>query len=132
MEFEPAQPCHFTVKLRIPPQAGEITLRLNGRVLPPDAHSDDHLELDRTWSRGDQLSLGFDIAAGLRSFLSPDYGVLVRGPEVLAIDQRDNQGAWVSAGSYPTRDGFIEFRLDNQGSGSAYVAAQTVSISCHP
>ena len=48
------------------------------------------------------------------------------------IDQRDNQGAWVSAGSYPTRDGFIEFRLDNQGSGSAYVAAQTVSISCHP
>src|SRR5262249_32867472 len=45
---------------------------------------------ERTWAAGDQVELEFDIPTTTRRFLNDDYGVLVRGPEVLAVDQRDN------------------------------------------
>ena len=32
----------------------------------------------------------FDIPVTVKDFLGPHYGIIVRGPEVLAVDQQDN------------------------------------------
>ena len=32
----------------------------------------------------------FDIPATVRDFLDAHYGIIIRGPEVLAVDQQDN------------------------------------------
>jgi hypothetical protein len=34
----------------------------------------------------------FDIPVTVSDFMHADYGIIVRGPEVLAIDQQDNPG----------------------------------------
>jgi len=34
--------------------------------------------------------MDFEVPVIVRDFLGPHYGVIVRGPEVLAVDQQDN------------------------------------------
>jgi DUF1680 family protein len=88
----PAEPLRFTLRLRRPHFASAVTVALNGQPLPIAVDADGYLALDRTWAPGDRITLDFDLRARVQRFLADDYGVLLHGPEVLAIDQRDNPG----------------------------------------
>lgn len=87
---EPDAPTPFTLRLRIPPGAKEIQFKLNAQPILPDSVADGYFAFRRTWSQGDRVAMEFDVPATVRDFLNEHYGVLVRGPEVLAVDQRDN------------------------------------------
>ncbi len=40
--------------------------------------------------KGSSIEMEFDIPVTVRDFLDAHYGIVVRGPEVLAVDQHDN------------------------------------------
>ena len=90
VEVEPAVPVTFTVRLRIPSRASEPQFQLNGQPVPPDPEEDGYFGFRRLWSQGDSIEMEFDIPVTVRDFLGAYYGIIVRGPEVLAVDQRDN------------------------------------------
>jgi len=90
LDVKPAVPANFTLRLRIPPRTSEVQFKLNGKTIPPDSAEDGYFGFHRLWSSGDRIEMEFDVPVTLRDFLGADYGILVRGPEVLAVDQRDN------------------------------------------
>ena len=90
LEIRPEIPLSFTLRLRIPFHAGETQVKLNGRPIPAVPVAAGYYELHRRWSRGDRVAMEFGIPVAVHHFLNDQYGVLVRGPEVLAVEQRDN------------------------------------------
>jgi helix-turn-helix protein len=65
----------------------------------------------------------------------PAYYQVLNGPSdtyyaSFTVDQLDNHGTWMDAGTYPSSQGHIAVRLTNQGKGSADVAAAALRISC--
>jgi DUF1680 family protein len=90
LEVRPEQPVNFSMRLRIPPHAGALQVTLNGQPMPAALANDGYYVIHRTWSKGDQVGLTFDIPVSVRPFLDAHYGTLGRGPEILAADQRDN------------------------------------------
>jgi len=92
VEVKPAAPASFTLRLRIPPGASEVQFKLNGQPILPDSVQDGYFGFRRIWSDGDWIEMEFDVLVMVRDFLGPHYGIIVRGPEVLAVDQQDNPG----------------------------------------
>jgi DUF1680 family protein len=90
LEVKPAAPADFTLRLRIPPGAGEVQIKLNGQPVLPDSVEDGYFRFHRNWSEGDWIGMDFDIQVMVRDFLGAHYGIVARGPEVLAVDQKDN------------------------------------------
>jgi uncharacterized protein len=90
LEVKPAAPVSFTLRLRIPPGAGKVQLKLNGQSIRPDSVEDGYFGFRRIWSQDDSIEMEFDIPGMVRDFLGTRYGIIVRGPEVLAVDQQDN------------------------------------------
>jgi len=90
VEIQPDAPVTFTLRLRIPPSVSEVAFKLNGQPIFPDSATDGYFNFRRTWSRGDRIEMEFDIPVMIRDFINAHYGVIVRGPEVLAVDQQDN------------------------------------------
>lgn len=90
LEVEPTAPVTFTLRLRVPPGVEEVHCKLNGQSVIPDSATDGYFGFRRVWSPGDWVKMEFDIPVTVREFLNAHYGIIVRGPEVLAIDQRDN------------------------------------------
>jgi DUF1680 family protein len=92
LEVKPAAPTSFTLRVRIPPGAIDVQLKLNGQPVFPDSAKDGYFGFRRIWSQGDSIEMEFDVPVTVRDFLGPHYGIIVRGPEVLAVDQHDNPG----------------------------------------
>jgi uncharacterized protein len=90
VEFQPEVSVTFTLRLRIPPGASEVHFKLNGQPILPDSVEDGYFGFHRIWSQGDSIAMEFDIPVTVRDFLDAHYGIIVRGPEVLAVDQQDN------------------------------------------
>ncbi len=90
VEFQPETPVIFTLRLRIPPGVRKVLFQLNGQAVLPDSTEDGYFGFHRIWSQGDRVEMEFDIPVTVRDFLDAHYGIIVRGPEVLAVDQRDN------------------------------------------
>ena len=90
LEIQAEPSVTFTLRLRIPPGASEVQFRLNGQPVLPDSVEDGYFRFRRIWSEGHRIEMEFDIPVTVRDFLGPHYGIIVRGPEVLAIDQQDN------------------------------------------
>ena len=90
LEVEPTVPVTFTLHLRIPPRANEVKFKLNGQPVLPDLAKDGYFRFRRIWTQGDRIEMDFEVPVIVRDFLGPHYGVIVRGPEVLAVDQQDN------------------------------------------
>jgi DUF1680 family protein len=88
----PEVPVTFSLCFRIPPRAREVQFKLNGRPILPDSAEDGYFEFRRKWSQGDWIAMEFDIPVTVCDFLNAHYGIIVRGPEVLAVDQQDNLG----------------------------------------
>jgi DUF1680 family protein len=90
LQVEPTEPVTSTLRLRIPPGVEDIHFKFNGRPVIPDSAADGYFGFRRVWSPGDWLKMEFDIPVTVRDFLNAHYGIILRGPEVLAIDQQDN------------------------------------------
>jgi uncharacterized protein len=90
VEVNPAAPATFTLRLRIPPGTSEVQFKLNGQPVLPDSAEDGYFGFRRIWFQGDWIELEFDVPVTIRDFLGPHYGIIVRGPEILAVDQQDN------------------------------------------
>jgi DUF1680 family protein len=92
LEIRPAVPLDFTLRLRIPPGAREIVCQLNGKPVLPDSVTDGYYGFRRIWSQDDWISMEFDVPVTVPDFMHAHYGTVLRGPEVLAVDQQDNPG----------------------------------------
>jgi hypothetical protein len=67
-------------------------LKINGQPVIPDSATDGYFRFRRVWSPGDWVKMEFDVPVTVRDFLNAHYGIVVRGPEVLAVGQQDNPG----------------------------------------
>ena len=92
LEIRPAAPVTFTLRLRIPLGAGQAQFKLNGEPVVPDSVTDGYFGFRRTWSQDDRISMKFDVPVTVSDFMHAHYGIVRRGPEVLAVDQQDNPG----------------------------------------
>jgi DUF1680 family protein len=92
LQVEPIAPLTFNLRLRIPPGAEDVHFEFNGKPVIADSTTDGYFGFRRVWSPGDWLKMEFDTPVTVRKFLNAQYGIIVRGPEVLAIDQQDNPG----------------------------------------
>jgi DUF1680 family protein len=90
VEIQPEVPLDFAVRLRVPFQAGQTHFQLNGRPIPVEPGGDGYYLVSRRWTAGDQVMMEFSLPTRVQPFLNDQYGILVRGPEVLAVDERDN------------------------------------------
>jgi DUF1680 family protein len=90
LEVQPEAPVTFTLRLRIPPNVRKVLFQLNGQAVLPDSTEDGYFGFRRLWFQSDSIEMEFDIPVTVRDFLAPHYGIIVRGPEVLAVDHQDN------------------------------------------
>ncbi len=88
--IRPDMPLHFALRLRSPFHSKVTKIRLNGHPIAAGPDPDGYYRVSRQWSAGDQVVMEFDIPTAIQSFLNDQYGILVRGAEVLTVDQRDN------------------------------------------
>jgi len=90
LELFPETPVRFPLRLRIPPGLHQPRVKLNGQPIEAATEGDGYCSIQRSWSAGDQVEMEFEIPTGVQHFLNDRYGVIVRGPEVLSVDQADN------------------------------------------
>lgn len=93
-------PEQFEILFRLPPFGAGSTLQINGETLAENRAG--FYAADRIWQGGDTIRIRADLAIRLwkDSDFLPEaanrpnrYGVLMRGPVVLALDTRANPGA---------------------------------------
>lgn len=119
VQIQPEKTRGFTLRLRIPFRSGEARLKLNGRPFPAQSGADGYYSIRRQWSKGDQLVMEFDIPVAVHYFLNNQYGVLLRGPEVLAVDQRDNGSRDLD--QLKLREGLVLRSIDPVGGRRRYI-----------
>lgn len=90
LQVHPEAPGSFPLRLRVPDYGAEIRITLNDHSILAEPEVDGYLTVRRKWSKGDRVEMNFDIPVAVHNFLNDQYGVLFRGPEILAVDQRDN------------------------------------------
>ncbi|MCJ7583833.1 MAG: glycoside hydrolase family 127 protein [Anaerolineales bacterium] len=88
--IQPEESTSFALRLRIPFAGSYIRINLNGLAIPSNPGADGYVRIQRTWSAGDKVEMEFGIPTAVEHFLDDRYGILVRGAEVLSVDQRDN------------------------------------------
>ncbi len=96
---DPAAPCEFSLKLRIPSWCDKPSLRVNGQPADATPASDGYAAIRRTWQKGDKVELGMPLAP--RTLLG-DHGnqnkvAVLYGPLVLAADASLTGGVDIDA-----------------------------------
>ena len=90
LDIQPELPLPFTLRLRLPFNSSETKIQLNGHPIQALQELDGYYPIRRQWSPGDRVEMEFNTPTSVRYFVNDRYGVLVRGPEVLTLDQGDN------------------------------------------
>lgn len=84
----------FSLKLRIPNWVESPILQVNGKSVAVRTDPDEYVALSRSWAEGDQVKMRFDMPTRLVEMSR--YGAAVaRGPEVMALDSRDNEASYL-------------------------------------
>lgn len=83
-------PLEFSLLLRNPFHGSEVQIKLNEMPISLEPEADGYFHIRRKWRTDDQVEMEFPIPMTVRHFLSDQYGIVVRGAEVLAVDQIDN------------------------------------------
>lgn len=91
LRIQPDAPLNFILRLRIPSYVRETNIMLNGIPAPGGLEGNGYYQIQRKWSKGDQIVMEFGIPTNVHRFLSDHYGIVVRGSEVLAVNQCDNR-----------------------------------------
>lgn len=90
LNIDPAKPMsRFALLLRIPAWSMTTTVKVNGQEVP-GATAGTYLTLDRTWQKGDRVTLTFDMTARITE--QNHCMAVERGPIVLARDSRLGDG----------------------------------------
>jgi DUF1680 family protein len=108
IHVDPASPAAFDLKLRIPGWSSGAKVAVNGEAVDVGAAVNGYLTINRTWNKGDVVSLDLPMPA-VRLYAHPgvimDAGrvALKRGPLVYCIEEVDNPGGRVQRLKLPRR-----------------------------
>jgi DUF1680 family protein len=82
------------LRIRIPSWTSDFQTKLNGSLLPKSSNVNGYCDVNLQDSEEYQIEMQFDIPLVLEQLAENDY-VIRRGPEVLAVDVRDNIDTWL-------------------------------------
>jgi uncharacterized protein len=86
---QPERPVEFTLSLRVPDWSYHAQVKVNGQDVSLGSARGDYCRIRRSWASGDRVEITLAIPVVVKPLR--DCGVVVvRGPEVLAVDSRDN------------------------------------------
>ena len=91
------EPARFPLSIRVPSWSRQVTVTAAGRTWT--APHDGFIEVERTWSNNDQVAIHLDLPTTLVTGgpTYPDSVAVQRGPQILAADEKLNQGPlWTS------------------------------------
>jgi DUF1680 family protein len=81
------------MRLRVPAWAKNFSARLNGKAILNDKHIESYLVINLSGSQKYEIEIDFDMTLEMKKL--DDGYVMLRGPEVLALDTRDNIDTWL-------------------------------------
>jgi uncharacterized protein len=94
ISVQPERPAQFSLRLRVPHWSARTTVKVNGEAVA-DVRPATYLDLNRSWSSGDVITLELDLTphiwAGERECAG--RASLFRGPILLTYDPRFNPGS---------------------------------------
>jgi len=90
-----SRPARFALRLRVPPWAAPMSVKLNGRRFDAELHDGWAVIPARQWSEGDSVALNYALTSRLDLGTHGNAGkaALTYGPFVLAYDQARNPGS---------------------------------------
>lgn len=106
----------FVLKLRIPAWSARTVVKVNGEAVD-GVSAGNYLAIDRTWQKGDVVTLGFDMRGRVHK-LNHCLAV-TRGPVVLARDSRFGDGFVDESLRLVEKDGYVEL-TENKDKGFAW------------
>ena len=106
----------FVLKLRIPAWSARTVVKVNGEAVD-GVSAGNYLTIDRTWQKGDVVTLGFDMRGRVHK-LNHCLAV-TRGPVVLARDSRFGDGFVDESLRLVEKDGYVEL-TENKDKGFAW------------
>ncbi len=89
IEIGPQEPVEMTFKVRVPGWARRPSLAVNGQKTNDPLKPGTHHPIRRVWTAGDRIELFAEVPCVVER-MGEHGAVVLRGPEVLAIDARDN------------------------------------------
>ncbi len=104
--IQSAQPVAFTLDVRIPGWCAAVSLDVNGQA--QSVQPGTYASLHRTWRSGDTVTLRCAMTARAVSIHGGSQLAVVRGPVVLALDNRFNQPADKAVRLLCNEDGTVE------------------------
>lgn len=90
------RPLEFTLRMRIPEWTRNAIILLNNGEMHGTIASGEYASIRRVWKNGDTIVLKMDMPLNL-VYLNKDNAAVRRGPEILSVDERDNQGIDLNA-----------------------------------
>jgi len=90
LRLQTGVPLDFTLRLRNPFQGSGVQFKLNEMPISLEPEADGYFHIRRKWRTDDQVEMEFRLPISVRHFLSEQYGFVVRGAEVLSVNQKDN------------------------------------------
>ena len=103
--INPQNVAKFNLCLRIPAWSQETSLAINGEKVQ-DVTAGSYCTLNRTWQKGDKLTLHLDLRA--RLYELNGMQALKRGPITLARDSRFQDGFVDETAMIQTNNGFVD------------------------
>jgi DUF1680 family protein len=83
-----------TLRIRIPGWRTEFKIKMNGKLVPIGSDVKGYADIKLQDSSEHQIEIEFVISLALVQLAGDDYAIR-RGPEVLAVDMRDNIDTWL-------------------------------------
>ncbi|MDR2449652.1 MAG: glycoside hydrolase family 127 protein, partial [Prevotellaceae bacterium] len=105
IRVDAGRPEAFVIALRIPAWSKENSVSVNGETLG-GVTPGEYYRIDRTWKKGDVVRVQFDVRA--RVVRQDGSAAIVRGPVVLARDNRFGDGFVDEAARILDKDGYVE------------------------
>ena len=126
MEIIPEKSARFTIGIRIPAWNNQVSLAVNGQEVTDITRGCYYL-LDRTWNKGDKITLTLDLRAKLVQLNNSQ--AIQRGPIVLARDSRFKDGDVDEAIKFLPKEGYLTLEPENQTSPFAWMSFTTSAIT---
>ncbi len=83
----PQEPVKFALRIRVPYWSPEMTVKVNGQIVPASASPGSYLTLNRTWKAGDQIEVELPMRLHIERMPdNPSVQAVLYGPLVLAGD----------------------------------------------
>jgi uncharacterized protein len=105
IDVSPDKPASFTIALRIPSWSVKSVITVNGSEVS-GVNPGTYNKINRLWSEGDRIILKTDMRG--RVVNKNGYQAILRGPSVLARDNRFSDGFIYESAVIKEKDGFVD------------------------